>query len=225
MMKNPTLADTAAAIASLLILTGAAWIAIYGPETPIPVHFDAAGQANRYGSRYELAATLAGLALLNLLVTWMTGRQAASVADPVRRKGLQGGQWLAVIILSAASAFIAWASLGPAAASGVSHPGVAMAFTAFILLITGATLGRVSPNPFIGVKTPWAYKSRLAWDRSNRLAGRLMFWLGAIGLIASPFIAQPAGLIGLIVGVLIAAVWSVFESWRVWRTDPDRQPF
>lgn len=225
MMKNPTLADTVAAIVSLLILTGAAWIAIYGPETPIPVHFDAAGQADRYGSRYELAATLAGLALLNLLVTWMTGRQAASVADPVRRKGLRGGQWLSIIIMGAVAVFVAWASLGPAAASGVSHPGVAMAFTAFILLITGAVLGRVSPNPFIGVKTPWAYKSRLAWDRSNRLAGRLMFWLGAAGLIASPFVVQPAGLITLIVGVLIAAVWSVFESWRVWRADPDRQPF
>ena len=224
-MKTPTLADTAAAIVSLLILTGAAWIAIYGPETPIPVHFDASGQANRYGSRYELAAVLAGLALLNLLVAWMTGRQAASVADPVRRKGLQRGHWLSVLIMGAVCAFIAWASLGPAAASGVSHPGVAMAFTAFILLVTGAVLGRVSPNPFIGVKTPWAYKSRLAWDRSNRLAGRLMFWLGALGLVASPFIAQPAGMIALIVGVLIAAVWSGYESWRVWRTDPERQPF
>jgi len=224
-MKSPTLADTAAAIVSLLILTGAVWIAIYGPETPIPVHFDAAGQADRYGSRYEVAAVLAGLALLNLLVAWMTGRQAASVADPVRRKGLQRGQWLSVLIMGAVAAFIAWASLGPAAASGVSHPGVAMAFTAFILLITGAVLGRVSPNPFIGVKTPWAYKSRLAWDRSNRLAGRLMFWLGAAGLIASPFAPQPAGMITLLAAVLIAAVWSGFESWRVWRTDPDRQPF
>ncbi len=225
MMKKLTLADTVAAIVSLLILTGAVWIAIYGPETPIPVHFDAAGQADRYGSRYEVAAVLAGLALLNLLVAWMTGRQAASVADPVRRKGLQRGQWLSVLIMGAVAAFIAWASLGPAAASGVSHPGVAMAFTAFILLITGAVLGRVSPNPFIGVKTPWAYKSRLAWDRSNRLAGRLMFWLGAIGLVASPFAPQPGGAIVLIVGVLIAGVWSVVESWRVWRSDPDRQPF
>lgn len=224
-MKKPTLADTAAAIVTLLILTGAAWIAIYGPETPIPVHFDAAGQADHYGSRYEVAAVLAGLALLNLLVAWMTGRQAASVADPIRRKGLQRGQWLSVLIMGAVAAFIAWASLGPAATSGVSHPGVAMAFTAFILLITGAVLGRVSPNPFIGVKTPWAYKSRLAWDRSNRLAGRLMFWLGAAGLIASPFAFQPDGMITLLAAVLIAAGWSVFESWRVWRTDPDRQAF
>lgn len=224
-MKRLTLADTIAAIVSLLILTGAIWVATHGPQSPIPLHFDAAGQADRYGSRYELAATLAGLAGLNLLVAWMTGRQAASVADPVRRKGLQRGQWLSILIMGAVAAFIGWSSLGPAAASGVSPPGVAMAFTAFILLITGAVLGRVSPNPFIGVKTPWAYKSRLAWDRSNRLAGRLMFWLGAIGLIASPFVVQPAGMIALIVGVLIAALWSVFESWRVWRADPERQPF
>lgn len=224
-MKTPTLADTAAAIVSLVVLTGAAWIAAYGPATPIPLHFDAAAQADRYGSRYELAATLAGLALLNLLAAWMIGRQAESVAEPMRRKGLRRGQWLSIIVVGAVSAFIVWSTLGPAAANGASQPGAAMAFLAFILLITGATLGRVSPNPFVGVKTPWAYKSRLAWDRSNRLAGRLMFWLGALGLIASPFVAQPAGLITLIVGVLIVAAWSVFESWRVWRSDPDRQPF
>ncbi|WP_312065578.1 SdpI family protein [Brevundimonas sp.] len=224
-MKRLTPTDRVAAIVSLLILTGAIWVATHGPQSPIPLHFDAAGQADRYGSRYELAATLAGLAGLNLLVAWMTGRQAASVADPVRRKGLQRGQWLSILIMGAVAAFIGWSSLGPAAASGVTHMGGAMAFTAFILLITGAVLGRVSPNPIIGVKTPWAYKSRLAWDRSNRLAGRLMFWLGALGLIASPFVVQPAGMIALIVGVLIAALWSVFESWRVWRADPERQPF
>ena len=123
-MKNPTLADTVAAVVSLMILTGAVWIAIYGPETPIPVHFDAAGQADRYGSRYELAAVLAGLALLNLLVAWMTGRQAASVADPVRRKGLQRGQWLSVLIMGAVAVFVAWASLGPAAAFDMSWPTV-----------------------------------------------------------------------------------------------------
>jgi uncharacterized membrane protein len=52
-----------------------------------------------------------------------------------------------------------------------------------------------------------------------------MFWLGAIGLIASPFVVQPTGMISLIIAVLIAAAWSVFESWRVWRADPERQPF
>ncbi|AYG94119.1 hypothetical protein D8I30_02140 [Brevundimonas naejangsanensis] len=224
-MNRLTLADTAAGIVSLLILTAAAWVAIYGPAAPIPLHFDASGQADRYGDRHELAAALAGLAGLNLLVAWMTGRQADAAADPIRQKGLRRGQWLSIIIMGATAAFVAWSSLSPAALTGAAHPGGAMAFLAFILLVAGAVLGRVGPNPFIGVKTPWAYKSRLAWDRSNRLAGRLMFWLGALGLIASPFAAQPTGLIALTIGVLIAAAWSVFESWRVWRADPERQPF
>jgi uncharacterized membrane protein len=77
----------------------------------------------------------------------------------------------------------------------------------------------------VGVRTPWTYKSRLAWDRSNRLAGRLLFLIGLAGLVSAPWAVQPLALIALIVAILVAAVWSVIESWRVWRTDPDRQPF
>ena len=29
----------------------------------------------------------------------------------------------------------------------------------------------------------------------------------------------------MVVLILVAALGSVFESWRVWRADPDRQPF
>ena len=68
-------------------------------------------------------------------------------------------------------------------------------------------------------------KSRLAWDRSNRLAGRLLFVTGLAGLIAAPLAPQPLGTFCLIGAVLVVALWSVFESWRVWRGDPDRQPF
>jgi uncharacterized membrane protein len=94
-----------------------------------------------------------------------------------------------------------------------------------ILLVLGAFLGRVAPNPVVGVRTPWSYKSRLAWDRSNRLAGRLFFLLGLIGLIAAPVAPQPLGALSLTGAALIVAALSVFESWRVWRSDPDRQPF
>ena len=42
---------------------------------------------------------------------------------------------------------------------------------------------------------------------------------------ASAFAPQPAGMLALIGAVFLAALWSGFESWRVWRADPDRQPF
>ncbi|WP_421732013.1 SdpI family protein [Brevundimonas sp.] len=64
---------------------------------------------------------------------------------------------------------------------------LSMAGLSLILLGAGAFLGRVAPNRLVGVRTPWSYKSRLAWDRSNRLAGRLLFILGLAGLFVAPW--------------------------------------
>ena len=60
---------------------------------------------------------------------------------------------------------------------------------------------------------------------SNRLAGRLFCLLGLAGLMAAPWIGQPLGIKALVGGVLLSAGLSVAESWRVWRADPNRQPF
>ncbi|MNS80009.1 hypothetical protein D3C72_1136760 [compost metagenome] len=118
-----------------------------------------------------------------------------------------------------------WTILGHGASQAAPSLTMSAALMSLLFAVMGAFMGRVAPNPIVGVRTPWAYKSRLAWDRSNRLAGRLFFWLGLLGLITAPLAPQPLGFSLLIVGVLIAAGWSVFESWRVWRADPDRQPF
>jgi uncharacterized membrane protein len=91
-----------------------------------------------------------------------------------------------------------------------------------ILAVSGAYLGKVGPNPLVGVRTPWTFASRLAWDKSNRLAGRLFFWGGLASFIAAPLAPQPLGMQATIAGALLAAAAAVFESWRVWRTDPDR---
>ena len=70
----------------------------------------------------------------------------------------------------------------------------------------------------------------IAADAEGRITavvsgGGEVFLLGLGGLVTAPFAPQPLGLQVLIGGVLIAAAWAVFESWRVWRADPDRQPF
>lgn len=222
---NTSLTNRLAMAVSTLIFAGAAWIALKGPTAPIPLHFDISGQADRFGSRYELAGVFAFLGVLNLIVTFLTGHQAKAATDPVRRKALGQGQFVSMMIMAAVAVMVAWASLGPQAADGR----FAIIGSVFLLsgvnLLLGAVLGKVGPNAFIGVKTPWAYKSRLAWDKSNRLAGRLMFWLGIAGLIALPFV--PAGpLITLIVIAMMGvALACVIESWRVWRTDPEAQNF
>ena len=142
--------------------------------------------------------------------------------DPARARALRYAQLVVVLTLPLVSLLAASASLSGMTDIGGAAP---VALISLAILVIGAFLGRVGPNPFVGVRTPWAYKSRLAWDRSNRLAGRLFFVIGLAGLLTAPFAPRPLNLYALLTAIGIAAVWSVVESWRVWRTDPDRQPF
>ncbi len=207
-----------------ILLCGAAWVAIFGPTEPIPMQYGLGGEVNRYGSRYELAGVFAVLAIVAVISSTLTGAQAEKTVG-YGQKPLRKGQYTTLIIIALVSAFIAWSSLGRSVDAGAYPMSLGMAFLSVIMIMVGAILGRMPPNAMIGVRTPWAFKSRLAWDKSNRLAGRLMFFIGFAGLIACPFVAQPLGMLALTALVLLAAGLSAYESWRVWRADPEAQSF
>lgn len=215
-------ADVATFVTGLLVVAAGVAVIIAGPTELMPVHYALDGQADRWGERAEVGGLIAAMGALILVLGGGMGLYAARAEDPARRRSLRMAQLVTLLVLLGVALFAGGASvMGVTSIAG----GLPMAGLSIIFLAGGAFLGRVGPNPFVGVRTPWAYKSRLAWDRSNRLAGRLMFVLGLFGLAASAFAPQPAGLIALIVGLLIAVLWAAVESWRVWRTDPDRQPF
>lgn len=199
-------------------------ISIVGPTNPIPVHFDLAGTADGWADRSQVGIGLVLLAAIGLVLSIGMGRQADRQSDdPSRRRGLIVAQ--GVLLLSFSLVTILFAALALSANGGGLPKGILMAGLGIIFAAIGAFLGRVGPNPFVGVRTPWTFKSRLAWERSNRLAGRLFFFGGLAAVVAAPFVPQEAGLTMLGCGAVFAALWSVVESWRVWRTDPNPQPF
>jgi uncharacterized membrane protein len=220
--KSPSALNLATVGLSLMVGGLGLWTILAGPTELLPVHWNAAGQADDWRGRELVGGVLIGLALLTLLLGGGMALAAGRAEDPARRRALRYAQLVVVLTLPLIGLLAASASL-----SGTTDIGGALptALMSLVILLIGAFLGRVGANPFVGVRTPWAFKSRLAWERSNRLAGRLFFVIGLAGLLTAPFAPQPFGLYALLAGISIAAVWSVVESWRVWRTDPDRQPF
>lgn len=217
--------DIATVVLAAGILGAAAWIALNGPTGPLAMHFDLQGRPNRWGDRNELAGTFVFMAVMTGATAGGMGWFAARTEDPSRRRGLRAGQLVSLLAIGLTTAVLGATILGTAKDGLGVIPSWTTAGVALLMLALGAFLGRVGPNPFVGVRTPWSCKSRLAWDRSNRLAGRLFFWLGLVGLLVGPFLPQGVGMTALVIAILAAAVWASFESWRVWRTDPDRQPF
>jgi uncharacterized membrane protein len=226
MTVRPTLLDYLTLTVFGVQAAFALHIGFNGPTTPLPLHWNAAFEVDRWGTAQEFAIFFGGMTLIGFLATGGMGlaaMRATDDGDSSRARSLRLGQAVTLFVMAVLGILLAWMSLGDATLS--AGPRVFMAGISLIFLGLGAFLGRIGPNPLIGVRTPWTYKSRLAWDRSNRLAGRLFCGLGLIGLIAAPIAPQPQAQIALIAAVILSALWSVFESWRVWRDDPDRQPF
>lgn len=214
--------DRATIVISLLIVAAGAGIAFAGPLELMPYHFGADGRADAWAGRQAIGSGVAVLGLLTGVLAGGMGVAAARAGDRARARSLRFGQLLILLVFFTLTLFAGVSSVTGLVSLGAAAP---MAGLSALFLLIGAVAGRVGPNPIVGVRTPWSLKSRLAWDRSNRLAGRLFFLIGLVGLAAAPVAPQPLGyqiLVGAVVG---AAFLAVVESWRVWRADPDRQPF
>lgn len=203
----------------------AGWIWRFGPAGPIPMHFDFYGRVDRWGGRTEAALVIGGLTLvLGLCYLLMAAMAARQGEDSPTRRSMRIGKIILMAtgaLIAALLAYMTYGGTGQASGGGGPYKLLAPLLS-LIFLVVGALLGKTSPNPFVGVRTYWSMKSRLSWDKSNRLAGRLFFWIGLIGLAATPLAPPPVVLAALVGAILLAAVLSIFESWRVWRNDPDR---
>lgn len=90
-----------------------------------------------------------------------------------------------------------------------------------LLVVIGNLLGKLRPNWFMGVRTPWTLSSKLSWSRTHRAAG----WVFVVGglLLAAAGFSRAAWLLYVALGGLAAGVvWVIFYSWSVWKRDPDK---
>jgi uncharacterized membrane protein len=93
----------------------------------------------------------------------------------------------------------------------------------FIIALKGAMVGKLRPNRFVGLRLRWNRQSRLAWDRSHRLWGRILFPGALGGLVTSPVLPWSASIIGLVLLIVCALIAAAIESHRAWSADPERQ--
>lgn len=204
------------------------YTALKDPSGLVPVHMDFTGTLDRWGTRTEVAtamavvtAVAAGVALYCAYVKRDPRTAAHAERSP---RGFMAGRILGLVAPAGALALIAVMTFG-GIEPGESQAPMArlmMGGLSLTFLVIGALLGKTAPNAFVGLRTYWSLTSRLSWDKSNRLAGRLFFWIGLLGLLATPFLEPAIGMPLLIGAVILAAAVSIFESWRVWRLDPDR---
>lgn len=87
-----------------------------------------------------------------------------------------------------------------------------------LLMVMGNYLGRVQPNWFMGVRTPWTLASERVWRKTNRTAGWLFVAAGLVIAISSFLpIVPTVAVMGIAIG--LAALIPVVQSYILWKRE------
>jgi len=216
-MKTNWKAELPTLIVIVLMWGLAAWAWPRVPA-PMPVHFDLAGTADRFGSRTE------GLLLLPVLVTFLYALLLVwPRLDPRRGTFALFARPYALVRLTVFGLFLlVYAGLvATALGRPVKIDSIISIAAAIAIVLLGNYLPKIQPNWIIGVRTPWTLSSDLAWRRTHRLAGPLFVAAGFLSLAVALFRPAAAAYVMLSL-VVVTAVISAIYSYLVWRQDPAR---
>ena len=201
-------------IAVMFVLVAVSWSS--APER-IPVHWDLSGQPDRYGGKFEGLLLLPLIALGLYLLLLLLPRRDPRRANYARFRGAYLVLRVAILMfLVLIYGFVLLWTRGillnvlviPILAGG-------------LLVVMGDVMGRVQPNWFVGIRTPWTLSSELWWRKTHRLGGWVLAPMG-LALVVSGLVGSPAAfgvaLIFLVAGILFLFVY----SYLVWSVDPER---
>ena len=196
-------------LAAMFIGAAVSWS--HAPDR-IPVHWNLSGQADRYGGRVEglllMPLVASGIYLLMLVLP----RIDPGRANYARFRGAYSAIRITVLAIFAVFYGMtqAWIWTGH-----VSLTLAAPLTMGIVLVILGSLLGKIRPNWFVGIRTPWTLSSKVSWVRTHRAGGWLFILVGLVTIVASFVSSRTAiwvllgGLIGGTIGLVMLLLSAV----------------
>jgi uncharacterized membrane protein len=168
---------------------------------------------------------VAGLLVLPGIALAMCALLAAIPVIEPRRDNLIASRkafltiWLgALVVLAISHALMVTNAMG----FPVDVPGTLIIAVAAMIAASGNYMGKVRPNFFLGIRTPWTLSSDLAWEKSHRMLGRL-FVISALAVLAARFaIGVEAGYLTLAATLTASSLIAIVSSYFYWKHDPAR---
>ncbi len=227
-MKNKGLIITPA----LALIIAAAAIQIL-PDL-IPAHFGMSGDADRFGSKYEVlffAAIVVITSVIGILLRRKFDKDANNARDEKTASHGAGNAKICGIVCTAMNAvmigleciFIALGYNGVQHITGTDGELYCSA-TVILIGILFAVLGNIMPkmkmNGLMGLRTSWSMKNDEVWSRCQRMGGTVTFF-GGIAIILSGIILRgyPALVAMVIIFTVIFAVMikgshQIYTDWE-----------
>jgi uncharacterized membrane protein len=180
----------------------------------VPIHWNAQGRVDGWTDPLVAVLSapvfLAGFWLLMLVLPRI---------DP-RRRNYPAFRETFMLFVNAVTLFLATIHvgvLGHALGWDVSVPRVIAIASGIMLAVMGNELGRVQPNWFVGIRTPWTLSDPEVWRRTHRVGGRVFVLAGLVIVVAAALLPEFGAFVVLIACALGAGLGLTAYSYLLSR--------
>jgi len=179
----------------------------YLPER-IPVHFDAAGNIDRYGGRISIFLAPAVIAAMTLLAEFVRN------VDPKKNSYNKfNKQYYMIFFAVSLLMFIIAVSMNVKILniSIIMPVAVGMLFT-----VIGNSMPKFKQNFYAGIRTSWTLSDEEIWFKTHRFGGKLWF-VGGILMMTTAVLPKNMNFIALTFLALVLALIPVIYSYVIYR--------
>ena len=184
------------------------------PQLPpqVATHWNIRGEPDGYSGPF-VAAFIMPLAILAIAAL----AQVLPMIDPKRANypKFLDTYWLLMNSILVFMGIVHLAVLGDALGAPVPIRRVMPVALGFLFIMIGNYLGRVQPNWFLGIRTPWTLSSDTVWRKTHRL-GAWVFVIAGLLFMASAFVPGAAGAVPFAVVVIGLVLTPVVYSLYLW---------
>ena len=182
----------------------------YLPES-VPIHWNAQGQVDNYGSK-AMAAFIFFMPLLLALIL-----QLLPKIDPKKQNYVKFQKYYDIFAIFFIAFFVVvnGVMLTETLKPGTLSIGLVISIgVSLMLIVLGNMMGKIKHNYFMGIKTPWTLADPDVWNKTHRVGGIMWVVIGILALITS-FISTVIFSVILLVGALGSTVVLYILSY-VW---------
>jgi uncharacterized membrane protein len=199
-----------AVIAACFVLTAVLYPRL--PD-PMPTHWDVSGTPNGFTPKPFGPFLVPGLLLLVLMVL----RKLPALSP--RGFGMAsfvGVYDLVCVAIIAVGGVVYGITLSSVVGVPLDVGSLSRAAVGVLCIVIGNFMGKLTPNFFLGIRTPWTLASTEVWSRTHRFGGR-WFVLGGLTLVVAAFFSRSLVLMTAVIAAtaLVPAVYSYFVYHRL----------
>lgn len=219
-------------IISLLSLILTAVALQYMPDS-VPMHYNFAGEIDRWGSKYENllfpVITIAMSLFWHLFISYFQKKLTNAASEKERAeiaaniKVLKVAGVLMAALFTAMQASVLYGAYTTATSATTQASIDILKVTCVLLGIMIVVLGNIMPktrmNSFVGVRVSWSMYNDITWMKSNRFGAVAMMAAGCLTSVTALFANSVFAMVMVFVYLLAATVITLMYSHKIYKEE------